>query len=152
MANDNSTAPDIDGGMPAELVPATRIDVVVDVQAASRYGAVADMAHQRSTLVANGQIVTTSTTVPVFEAGDQFKVTVHVPPAWASLDGTFTMVVLLPAATDDYEARLVTWTEDYAPQVFDGVDLPTLGGRPAVVWVGTGSAAELIYQLLPPGR
>ena len=143
------------GGEPEELVLATHQDIVVDVQATSQHGGVADTAFVRSTIVTRDNVVTLSSTIPVFERDGQFTLQVAVPSSFVELDGDFTIALLLPRATEDYDVELVDWTQDYDPQVFDGNErygevLPRLGERIAIVWRGTGSIAEAIWKIIPP--
>lgn len=133
---------DASASEPATQIELVQLDVVVDIQATSRYGGVADTAFLRSSAVtADRPPVTTSQAVPVFEDNGRFKLTVTVPPGYATLrEGTeFTVLLLLPRDGERFRVELAEYTTDYDPQVFDGAQNPKLGGRIAVMWRGHGT-------------
>jgi hypothetical protein len=141
---------------PPERLRLVKQDVVVDIQPTSRHGGESDLAHVRSTVVTErGRVITTSQTLPVFEVDEHFSLMVSVPPAFAEpmeAGREFTVVFLLPRDGDEYTVELREHVADHDPQVFDGTDLPRLGGRIAVVWRGNGTDLGGVWQYIPIPR
>ena len=134
---------------PAERLGLVKQDVVVDILPTSRHGGDADTAHVRSTVVtATGKVITTESTLLVFgtDDGNQFSMTVSVPPGFGTLRGDkeFTVTVLLPRGDGDtYDVELREYSADYNPQIID------VGGRIGIVWRGNGTDLGWVWNYVP---
>lgn len=92
---------------------------------------------------ADAGVVSTTEETEATPTTNGFALSLTIPPAGELVKGAdFTATVLLPPTTllPDGTAllpQLVSYTTEPAPQVFDGLALPTIGGRIGVVWHGT---------------
>lgn len=92
----------------SEPVEADSQDVVVDIEPTSQHGGGADLVTITTSLVSGGNIVRLDERHEVAQDGDSFSLRLFVPGRGANLakDSPWSVLVLVPRSTDEYEVQV----------------------------------------------